>query len=46
LFDPQTAGGLLISLSEENAEKFIEQISDAKIIGQVEEFKDFLIEVK
>jgi selenide, water dikinase len=46
LFDPQTAGGLLISLSEENAEKFIEQISDAKIIGRVEEFKDFLIEVK
>jgi selenide, water dikinase len=45
LFDPQTAGGLLISLSEENAEKFIGKIPDAKIIGQVEEFKDFLIEV-
>ncbi len=45
LYDPQTAGGLLISLNEENAEKFIEQISDAKIIGRVCEFKDFLIEV-
>jgi selenide, water dikinase len=45
LFDPQTAGGLLISLSEENAEQFIRQIEDAKIIGRVEEFKDFLIEV-
>lgn len=45
LFDPQTAGGLLISLSEEKAEKFIKEISDAKIIGRVEEYKDFLIEV-
>jgi selenide, water dikinase len=45
LFDPQTAGGLLISLSEENAEKFIDQMPDAKIIGRVEEFKDYLIEV-
>jgi selenide,water dikinase len=45
LFDPQTAGGLLISLSEENADEFIKQVPDAKIIGRVEEFKGFLIEV-
>jgi selenide, water dikinase len=45
LFDPQTAGGLLISLSEENAEKFIGKMPDAKVIGRVCEFKDFLIEV-
>jgi selenide,water dikinase len=46
LFDPQTAGGLLISLGDENAEKFIEKIKDAKIIGRVEPYNNFLIEVK
>ncbi len=35
LFDPQTAGGLLISLTEENASKFLNKIPDAKIIGRV-----------
>jgi selenide, water dikinase len=45
LFDPQTAGGLLISLNEPNAERFINQMPDAQIIGRVEEFKDYLIEV-
>jgi selenide,water dikinase len=37
LFDPQTAGGLLIS---------IEKLEGAKIIGEVEEFSDFLIKVE
>lgn len=46
LFDPQTAGGLLISLEEEKAERFLEKIEDAKVIGRVGEFKDFLIRVK
>lgn len=45
LFDPQTAGGLLISLPEKKAEKYLEKIKDAKIIGSVEKFEDFLIEV-
>ncbi len=45
LFDPQTAGGLLISLIEEKAEELLKQVEGAKIIGQVEPFKDFLIEV-
>ena len=45
LFDPQTAGGLLISLETEKAEKFVEKVKDAKIIGRVEPYKDFLIEV-
>lgn len=45
LFDPQTAGGLLISLTEEKAEELLKQVEGAKIIGQVEPFKDFLIEV-
>lgn len=46
LFDPQTAGGLLISLEEEKAEAFLDEIKDAKIIGRVESLKDFLITVE
>ena len=46
LFDPQTAGGLLISLNKEKAKDYISQVEDAKIIGSVESFKDFLIEVE
>jgi selenide, water dikinase len=45
LFDPQTAGGLLISLEEARAEQFLEEVKDAQIIGRVENFKDHLIEV-
>jgi selenide,water dikinase len=46
LFDPQTAGGLLISLEAEKAKDFVQQVEGAKIIGRVESFKDFLIEVE
>jgi selenide,water dikinase len=45
LFDPQTAGGLLISLANEQAQELLKQVEGAKIIGRVEAFKDFLIEV-
>lgn len=45
LFDPQTAGGLLISLEESKAESLIERLETAVIIGRVEEFKERLIEV-
>jgi len=45
LFDPQTAGGLLISLEEGKAGDFINQVADSYIIGRVENFKDYLIEV-
>ena len=46
LFDPQTAGGLLISLEKDKAERLINQVEGAKIIGRVEQFEDYLIEVE
>ena len=46
LFDPQTAGGLLISLTEERAASLINKVEGAKIIGTVKEFEDFLIKVE
>ena len=45
LFDPQTAGGLLISLEAHKVETFMSKIKDARIIGTVEPFEDFLIAV-
>lgn len=46
LFDPQTAGGLLISLEARKAESFVEKVEGAKIIGRVESFKEVLIKVE
>ncbi len=46
LFDPQTAGGLLISLEANKAKILVEKVEGAKIIGRVEDYKDFLIEVE
>lgn len=45
LFDPQTAGGLLISLEKNKAKELLEKIEDAKIIGEVEPMGKYLIEV-
>lgn len=46
LFDPQTAGGLLISLEKDKANYLVEKLEGATIIGKVEEFSGFLIEVE
>jgi len=45
LYDPQTAGGLLISLEESKAETLISKLGTAVIIGRVEESGGKLIEV-
>jgi selenide,water dikinase len=45
LFDPQTAGGLLISLPAGNAGAFLEQVTDAWVIGNVSAKGEHLIEV-
>jgi selenide, water dikinase len=45
LFDPQTAGGLLISIERAGAESFMKSVPDAKIIGSVSAKGEYLINV-
>jgi len=45
LFDPQTAGGLLISISGSSAEALVAGVEGAVIIGKVTERGEHLIEV-
>jgi selenophosphate synthase len=45
LFDPQTAGGLLISVDPSKAKELVQRIDGAVIIGRVEENPRFLIRV-
>jgi selenophosphate synthase len=46
LFDPQTAGGLLISMNESASREFLGAMPDSKIIGAVREKGKKLINVK
>jgi len=45
LFDPQTAGGLLISLPEKSVQDFLTEVPDAKVIGHVMPLAEHLIQV-
>lgn len=46
LYDPQTSGGLLLSLSENDAKEYVKQVENSKIIGKVENNKGILISVE
>lgn len=46
LFDPQTAGGLLISIPPPGADEVLRVVPAAKVIGRVSEFSGKLIEVE
>ena len=45
LFDPQTAGGLLISMPEAKAGAFLDEVEGAAVIGSVGAKGNYLIEV-
>jgi selenide, water dikinase len=45
LFDPQTAGGLLISLPKESVSEFLQKLPETKLIGEVMPRKAHLINV-
>lgn len=45
LFDPQTAGGLLISVAAASANEILSEVPEAHIIGSVGPRGDYLIEV-
>jgi selenide,water dikinase len=45
LYDPQTAGGLLISLRADKVDEFLEKVSGAKVIGRVTDKREHLINV-
>ena len=45
LFDPQTAGGLLISTKKESADELVRAIEGSRIIGNVEANGNHLIEI-
>jgi selenide,water dikinase len=45
LFDPQTAGGLLISIARSKAEELVNRIDGAVIIGEVKAPSGFLLRV-
>ncbi len=45
LFDPQTAGGLLISIPKRSAAEYLSRLPSATYIGEVQEKGEYLIDV-
>ena len=46
LFDPQTAGGLLISVSPEGAAALVRDLEGARIVGRVEQYTGVMLDVR
>ncbi len=46
LYDPQTAGGLLISIDAERGRRFMERFPDARMIGSVKPYDGLFLEVE
>ncbi len=46
LFDPQTAGGLLVSIRPESVDEYLAAVPEGRVIGKVAEKRDHLIEVR
>lgn len=45
LFDPQTSGGLLISLAEYKVSEYMDQVPNAAVIGRVDSFDGKLVRI-
>ena len=46
LFDPQTAGGLLVSIRPEAVNEYLTAVPEGRVIGNVAEKREYLIEVR
>ena len=46
LFDPQTAGGLLVSIRPEAVDEYLKAVPEGHVIGNVAEKREHLIEVR
>jgi selenide,water dikinase len=46
LFDPQTAGGLLVSIKEALAEEYVASVPGSRVIGRVDPLGQFLLRVE
>ena len=46
LYDPQTAGGLLVSIRPEAVNEYLSAVPEGRVIGKVAEKREYLIEVR
>lgn len=46
LYDPQTAGGLLIAMKMEDADRMVREVPGSRVIGSVEDYRGILLDVR